>query len=95
MEKASARPKRYDPLAAEEVMGSIGADEASLWQDADVGFHGYDKYRARCLSCPILHNDEGEEDGALLRRRDVPGRMISLSQDQYAMLEDLPFFERR
>jgi hypothetical protein len=40
-----------------------------------------------------LHNDEGEEDGVQLRRRDVPGRMISLSQDQYVMLENLPFFE--
>lgn len=96
MEKASARPKRYDPLAAEEVMGFIGADEAALWQDADVAdFMGTTSIERGVYHVSILHNDEGEEDGALLRRRDVPGRMISLSQDQYAMLEDLPFFERR
>jgi hypothetical protein len=27
--------------------------------------------------------------------RDVPGQMISLSQDQFVMLENLPFFEKR
>ena len=75
-------------------MGFIGADEAALWQDADVAdFMGTTSIERGVYHVSILHNDEGE-NGAQLRRRDVPGRMISLSQDQYAMLEDLPFFER-
>jgi hypothetical protein len=97
MSDASARLERYDPLAPEErVMGFIGANEAALWQDADVAdFMGMKSIERGVYHVSILHNDEGEKDGAELRRRDVPGRMISLSQDQYAMLEDLPFFERR
>lgn len=97
MEGASARMKAYGPPSAgERVMGFIGADEAALWQDADLAdFMGTTKIERGVYHVSLLHNDEGEEDGAHLRRKDVPGRMISLSQDQYAMLRDLPFFERR
>ncbi len=82
--------------AEERAVGLIGADEAALWQHANVAdFMGTTGVERGVYHVTILHNDEGEEDGAQLRRGDVPGRMISLSQDQYAMLQDLPFFERR
>jgi hypothetical protein len=78
------------------AMGLIGADEAALWQDAEVAdFMGTASIERGVYHVSILQNDEGEADGAQLRRRDVPGRMIALSQDQYAVLQDLPFFERR
>jgi hypothetical protein len=97
MGEASARLKSYDPLACEErVMTFIGADEAALWQDVNLDdFMGTKHVERGVYHISVLHNDEGEEDGVQLRRRDVPGRMISLSQDQYVMLENLPFFERR
>ena len=78
------------------AMGLIGADEAALWQDAEVAdFMGTTSIERGVYHVSMLQNDEGEADGAQLRRRDVPGRMIALSQDQYSMLQDLPFFERR
>jgi hypothetical protein len=80
----------------DRVMELIGADEAALWQDANVGdFMGTTHVERGVYHVSVLHNDEGEDDGVQLRRRDVPGRMISLSQDQYVMLENLPFFEKR
>src|SRR5438128_2505190 len=74
MADASARLKGYKPLATEErVMGFIGADEAALWQDADVAdFMGTTSIERGVYHVSILHNDEGEENGAQLRRRDVP-----------------------
>jgi hypothetical protein len=58
-------------------------------------FHGTTQVGRGVYHVSLLHNDEGEEDGVQLRRRDVPGRMISLSQDQYVMLANMPFFEKR
>jgi hypothetical protein len=97
MREASARLKAYDPPAGEEKgMTFIGADEAALWEDINLDdFMGATHVERGVYHISVLHNDEGEEDGVQLRRRDVPGRMISLSQDQYVTLENLPFFERR
>jgi hypothetical protein len=96
MREASSRLKTQDPLMEEKVMRFIGADEAALWQDVTLDdFMGTTQVERGVYHVSVLHNDEGEEDGVQLRRRDVPGRMISLSQDQYLMLENLPFFEKR
>jgi hypothetical protein len=92
----SSRLKAYDPLLEERVIGFIGADEAALWQDVNLDdFMGTTHVTRGVYHVSVLHNDEGEEDGVQLRRRDVPGRMISLSQDQYMMLANMPFFEKR
>jgi hypothetical protein len=96
LREASSRLKTYDPLLEEGVMGFIGADEAALWQDVNLDdFMGTTHVGRGVYHVSVLHNDEGEEDGVQLRRRDVPGRMISLSQDQYVMLANMPFFEKR
>jgi hypothetical protein len=96
LREASSRLKAYDPLLEEGAMGFIGADEAALWQDANLNdFMGTTHVTRGVYHVSVLHNDEGEEDGVQLRRRDVPGRMISLSQDQYMMLANMPFFEKR
>jgi hypothetical protein len=96
LREASSRLKAYDPLLEEGVMGFIGADEAALWQDVNLDdFMGTTHVGRGVYHVSLLHNDEGEEDGVQLRRRDVPGRMISLSQDQYMMLANMPFFEKR
>jgi len=96
MREASSRLKINDPLTEIRVMGFIGADEAAVWQDVTLDdFMGTTHLERGVYHVCVLHNDEGEEDGVQLRRRDVPGRMISLSQDQYVMLENLPFFEKR
>jgi hypothetical protein len=95
-QEISTMLKAASRVLEERVVELIGADEAALWQDADVAdFMGSTAIERGVNHVTILHNDEGEEDGAQLRRRDVPGRIISISQDQYAMLQDLPFFERR
>jgi len=96
MREASSRLKTNDPLMEVKVMGFIGADEAALWQDVTLDdFTGTTQLERGVYHVSVLYNDEGEEEGVQLRRRDVPGRMISLSQDQYVMLENLPFFEKR
>jgi hypothetical protein len=96
LREASSRLKAYDPPLEEGVVGFIGADEAALWQDVNLDdFMGTTHVGRGVYHVSLLHNDEGEEDGVQLRRRDVPGRMISLSQDQYMMLANMPFFEKR
>ena len=96
MREASSRLKINDPLMEVRVMGFIGADEAALWQDVTLDdFTGTTQLERGVYHVSVLYNDEGEEEGVQLRRGDVPGRMISLSQDQYVMLENLPFFEKR
>ena len=96
MLEASTRLKPNDPLMEVRVMGFIGADEAALWQDVTLDdFMGTTQLERGVYHVSVLYNDEGEEEGVQLRRRDVPCRLISLSQDQYVMLENLPFFEKR
>jgi hypothetical protein len=93
---ASPQPRTDHPLK-EYREKYIGADEAALWDDADLAdFMGSTHVERGVYHVVALQNDEGEADGAQLRRRDVAvHRVISLSQDQYAALLDLPFFEKR
>jgi hypothetical protein len=83
-------------MTQEQAIEFIGADEAALRQDANLtDFMGATHVERGVYHVFVLHNDEGENDGAQLRRRDVPGPMISLSQDQYEILQNLPFFHKR
>jgi hypothetical protein len=94
--EASSRLKSHNPPMEENALGFIGADEAALWQDVTLDdFMGTTHLERGVYRVSVLHNEEGEEDGVQLRRTDVPGPMISLSQDQYVTLENLPFFEKR